>query len=488
MVPRYLKWRVGAVALAWLAFANPALAADVPKLVVVPFTQGEGAPERAGARFATLVSEELKTREDDLQVVIGPALKAASSPSPASPAKSGKPAPEATAALADGKRALADLKFEEAVTSLKKGIEASLADPATADYASVYDGYISLAVAYFRQGEEKPAQAALFSVARLSAEYKLAEGKFPPVFLREYDKAKKRAAKASKAGISIEGPAGSTAFVDGRDLGMVPVLEENLPVGPHYVKVEGTRGERFGQAVDLKGGVARVKAAYGGAPAVSGSGHGVSEPRITAVLDADTAARIAGYVRAAGADYALVGIISRSSDHQLTAATALYSARRQGFGTLSAFAVDHELLTANVEAFKLADEVTRKVESFGAPVGLPLTLTAERAVKVAVVNPRPVDVDVNVPTGPRLALRPGEAPDGGSNIRAFARSSTLDDDGNRLLGNPDEVVDAGPVVGKGTPAWVWIVVGVGVAAAAGGTYYGVSEASRPVTGTVTATW
>ena len=147
MVPSALKRQLGAVVLAWLAFANAAFAADLPKVVVLPFTQGEGAPERAGARFAALVSEELKTREDDLQVVVGPALKgssAAPAPAPAAAAKGSKASAEGAAALAEGKKALADLKFDEAVTQLKKGIEATLSDPATADFPAVLDGYVSL--------------------------------------------------------------------------------------------------------------------------------------------------------------------------------------------------------------------------------------------------------------------------------------------------------------------------------------------------------
>ncbi len=41
---------------------------------------------------------------------------------------------------------------------------------------------------------------------------------------------------------------------------------------------------------------------------------------------------------------------------------------------------------------------------------------------------------------------------------------------------------------KRTPWWVWALGGVGVAALAGGAYYGISQATRPVSGTVTATW
>ena len=69
MVRRAFPRRVGAAALTWLtlqAIGLPPLvsvanAAELPKVVVVPFTLGEGAPEKSGSRFAALVVDELKT-------------------------------------------------------------------------------------------------------------------------------------------------------------------------------------------------------------------------------------------------------------------------------------------------------------------------------------------------------------------------------------------------------------------------------------------
>ena len=44
-------------------------------------------------------------------------------------------------------------------------------------------------------------------------------------------------------------------------------------------------------------------------------------------------------------------------------------------------------------------------------------------------------------------------------------------------------------VKSGVPVWVWVVTGVAVAAGAGvGGYFGITALTKPVTGTVTATW
>jgi hypothetical protein len=49
--------------------AQVAAAADHPKIVVVPFSVGEGASEAAASKFTRLVNEELKTRDDVMDLV-----------------------------------------------------------------------------------------------------------------------------------------------------------------------------------------------------------------------------------------------------------------------------------------------------------------------------------------------------------------------------------------------------------------------------------
>lgn len=482
------------VSLIILLASSIALAGERPKLVVVPFSVGEGASDSAAAKFSRLLTEELKTRDDVVEIIAAPTTKAAPAPekpAPSGPAKKTTPSPEALAALETGKKALADLKFDEAIGSLKKGIDLSLADPATADYPAVLEAYISLGVAAFRQGDEKEANAALFHLARLDPNYQLPPG-FPPIFGREFEKAKKKVEKQAKGSVSVEGPSASTAFVDGRDLGMVPVLEENLAPGPHYVKVEGSKGERFGQTVDIKGTVAKVRATFSGgsskeAPAVVATG-GIANPSIGSRLDDNTAARLAVYVKAAYADYAVVGIVYRTGDQQLTAGTALYSARKQGFASLPPIGFDSDVLTANVEAYKLADAVQEKINSFTFS-SLPINLVT-KAFKAGTASSGNSSVgDVAAVTPDRKASKPkGDAektdltPKG--EVRALDKKSNLVD----AEKPPDEPPPA-EVKSGGVPVWVLVVAGVAVAAGAGvGGYFTYKEVSKPVTGTVTATW
>lgn len=465
--------------------------AQKPKVVVVPFAAGDGASETATSKFTSLFVDELKTRGDVLELVTPPTTKAAppvAAPSAPTGSASKGPNPEAVAALEAGRKAFEDLRFEDAVAGLRKGIDGLLADPATADIEAVTDAYVKLAAASFRMGEEKDAKAALLDLARIGGpEYQMPPG-FPPVFQREFEKAKKRLEKAPKGSLSIEGPPGATAYVDGRDLGMVPVLEENVSGGPHYVKVEGGRSERFGQVVQVTGGVVKVKASFGGAGErqVVTAKAGVADPAISATIDNDTQNRLLAYVKAAGADYAFVGYVYKTSDSQLTAGTALFNPKKTAFTTLTPVAFDTDVLTANTEAYKLADDLTKKLTAFGAVASLPINLAVKPAKAgtssgtVVARNDRPNNEDLEgsgpKSTGKKVVLIPKDPQPEKTEVKV-----------------DPEVIK--PVEGKpaeasgGVPAWVWVVTGVAVAAGAGvGGYFGITALTKPVTGTVTATW
>ena len=49
--------------------------AQKPKVVVLPFASGEGASETASSKFHALLLEELRSRNDALELVSPPAVK-----------------------------------------------------------------------------------------------------------------------------------------------------------------------------------------------------------------------------------------------------------------------------------------------------------------------------------------------------------------------------------------------------------------------------
>jgi hypothetical protein len=475
----------------WLAFvcvsvaSSAALAGDRPKLVVLPFSAGEGAKEDAVSKFTGLVVDELKGR-DGVDATLGVVTRAATPDRAA--ARSKGPNPEAVSALTEGRKAFDELRFEDATSNLRRGIEGMLSDPATADFELISDSQVKLAAAWFRMSEEKEAKTALLDLARMNPTFNLPGG-FPPVFVREFEKAKKRLDKQPRGQLSVEGPPGSTAFIDGRDLGMVPVVEEAVPAGIHYVRVDTGKGDRFGQQVEVKGAMTRVKAVFAGSTSSTGERAVIAtaaNPNLGASIDDAGVARLLGYMKSQGADLALVGYVYRSSDTQLTAGTALFSVKKAGFATFAPVTFDTDVLTANTDAFKLVDEVMKRVSSFGDRASLPVQLgKSGRATVVATRTDTPRvtrtdDLDPVTPTSRKVVLTPEPQ------TRALDNPSTVVD----IEKKPDEPLEPTPAVKSGgVPGWVWVVVGVGVAAGVGvGGYFGYTALTKPVTGTVTATW
>jgi PEGA domain len=438
-----------------LAASVSAWAGDNPRLMVVPVGASEGVPEAAGSKLYVLLLDELKSRSD-FEVVAPPGH-----------AKRGPPA-EALAALEAGRKSFEDLRFEEATLSYKKGVERLLADPSTLDLDVLSEAYAKLAAAAFRLGEEGEAKHALLDLVRLAPRYQLPPG-YPPIFQREFEKAKKRLEKLAKGQLSVDGPSGATVVIDGRDRGMVPVLEDNLAVGTHLVRVEGSKGERFGQTVEIKGGVAKVKATFAPASAAERAAQRGSPeaPTIGSSLDETSRQRVHAFAKAANADFALAVHIFRSGDTQLTAGAALYSVKKAAFVALAPIDFDTDVMTANTEVFKLAEEVSQQLGNLGALASLPLSLGRSKVTKTD--KPLVSDEPDAITPGPskKVSLVP-KAHEG------------------------PVLVDSGPpprLASEGLPPWVWVVVGVGVAAGIGvGTYAVIATASRPVTGTVTATW
>lgn len=474
------------IPLMWVAVAisAPLAHAQKPRVVLVPFVPGDGVSAAAASKFNALVVDELKSRPDVMDYAPSPATKLPAAES-ASGAKR-QPSAEAVGALDAGRKAFDDLRFDDATASLRKGIDGMLADPATADYEAVTDGYVKLAASAFRMGEEKAAKDTLLELARFAPNYTLPAG-FPPVFQREFDKARKRLDKQPKGSVSIEGPPGSTAFIDGRDLGMVPVLEDNVPGGTHYVMVEGTKGERYGQAINVAPGTVKVKGSFGAGSdkrAVIGGNTAVTDPAVTSVVDEGVQGRLGPYMRAAGADFAVVGYVYKTSDSQLTAGTAIFSAKKGAFSALTPVTFDVDVLTANTEAYKLGAEIVQRLSVFGSSASLPLNLVSRGAkagtsTVAAKKDDAPTNTDDLAVSGPR-AKKVVLVPRQPERVIAAVEEPPAD------LGEqpPEEIkADNKPVI------WPWIVVGVlVVGGAAAGTTVGVIEATKPVTGTVTATW
>lgn len=467
MVRSELGRRVAALCLVGLtlqvapmgAVLGLAHAASKPTVAIVPLTPLEGVSPDAARKVSDALVSELASRQGQLTLLGVPAStrKAAGAGADA----------QVKALFDEGRARLGDLDFEAAANALRRGLVLARADAAHVDLPSILEAQVSLAVALFRKGEEQEAQDSLLTVVRLAPSYALAEGRYPPIFVREFETARKRALKLPTGTVLIEGPRGATAFVDGRDLGMVPLEEEGLRQGTHWIQVVGAKGERFGQFIDIGKGVTKVKAQFGAAPAASQPLHALPQ-----TLDAGELLKLQTLAKNLGAEVLVVGVVQRVGESHRVG-LALYSRAEHALRTLEPVSLNSKLEELSGTAYLLAGTVSERVGTRGAAEPLPVTLLPiARAAVVSRPNDRPVKEHV--------LLQPGSG-----ELRKLDRPSVLDP---AAPGGASASSSHGANASAGIPWWVWVAGGMGVAAVAGGTAYGLSQAARPVTGTVTARW
>jgi len=372
---------------------------------------------------------------------------------------------KAADAVAAGKKALEEHRFERAVEALREGVKRQLAEPASVDFAQLTDAQLALATALFRLGEEREGKEALQTLARLAPGLHLGAG-HPPAFRRELERARARAQRRPKGALSIDGPRGARVLVDGRPVGRVPVLMERLGVGAHLVRVDGEHGERFGVLVELKPGLAKVRASFA-APS-------------SAVLDEAELLRLAGLTAAAGADHAVVAAFARATGERWLLGLALYSRERHALFPMEPMTIEADDAIAGPALRRQVDELLRRLGAGGLPATLPVQLLARASAgslelaASAAPSDLPADPSTKAATKPatsQLEPRPQAIPRPTPAAVATASSSA-------------PVAQAAPP----PPAWVWVIAGV--AAAAGltvGGYLGY-QALRPATGTVSASW
>ncbi len=480
-------------ALGLPALATAAEPGSRPKVLVVPLGVADDVPEGAGGKIAALLIEELKKREGVVLVASGSGGGERASPrSDAGPRK----VKEARALIDAGKKQTEELRFDDAAKTLKQAADLLTTPGIQVDLPTLSECYLAWAVAAFRADATRVAQDALTNLARLDPLLTLGDA-YPPVFVREWDKAKRRLEKITRSSLVIEGPSGSTVFLDGKDLGMVPVTEEGLPLGWHHVRVEGPKKEQFAQLVEVRPVLGKVKAAFDGSGTVPTA---AMDPHVGATLDEAALARVTEAAAAAGAEMVVVGYVSRLNDAQLSVGVALVSARAKAAVSLGNSSIDADVLTANVEAYKLSGEIEKRAGFTGEGAKLPIVLSARKSALKPSVATKPVESDARTNEPARTALKPSAPPAPSSptvtvNPPLAVKTRPLDaptpvnvDPTDKPVHEPfnseSEIGTTGTM-----PTWVWVSLGVAAAAGAGiATGFAVAAALKPVTGTVVATW
>lgn len=436
----------GGVPSAWAAPSSSSL----PVLVMPPWRS-----DTVSNPAALRLREQLETAVDRRDGWMAVGLPRAITP-PATQGELSNAADAAHALLDKGGRLFTERRFDAAASTLQKGIEAALASPAQVDFSRVLESLVSLASAQLRLGNDERAQTTLTSLARFAPDYKLETAKFPPVFVREFERAKKKVDRSTRVELAVSGPKDAKVTVDGRSVGLAP-WSEKLPSGTHAVVVESA-GQRWGQSVELRSPTSLVGVFASPGVETVGPELGLAEQDALADVAKGTKSRAV-----------LVFALTGRGEAYLKGGAAVYLPERNGFRRLTSFETNASGLLSEAVLKTLLDGVADSLQS----TTVPLT-----PMPIDLLEPPPTVLRAMPTDTPKRSVTTPSA----SATGRVASSTPLQPQGP-VTRDDGEISEGG-----GIPWWVWTLGAVGVAAAAGATVYGVKQANEPVTGTVNARW
>jgi len=169
---------------------------------------------------------------------------------------------------------------EAAVPLLTRYLTDVQQHPQTANLSLLGRAWLLLSTAHARRGKEDDARTALEELVRVRPDIALALQDYPPLFVRQHQKALQRARDKATAALRISGPDDASITVNGRAsrLGLIT----HVPAGVHFVAWQ-LGAKQITRKVEVK--VGGVNVTFGG---VSGAQDG--EPQSYFELNAPVAA------------------------------------------------------------------------------------------------------------------------------------------------------------------------------------------------------
>lgn len=358
-----------------LAASLSASAQDTPKakLSVMPFAALTGdVPPRAGTKATGMLTQEFKSA--DTFVLVDSKKNGADDPATAA-------LDEARKAVEEAKGLRAKKKFRLAEEALKKAVAAyEKAVPALPEMGELVDALALLSAVQFNTGRDEDGQKSLNNALSLAPDRDLPLAATSGLFSKLVESSRKNLKDGPKGNLLLESsPSNAPITLDGVPLGATPLAVKDVPPGLHAWRAQLPTGEALGGFVEVSAGkTANAKAA---------SSSKDPEARLLIALaqnklDADALTAAKEQAKATEADLLVFGALSKEGKG-LALDSFLYAAASGEIRRLPRAKFDTELLSAGMEFYNLAGELSKKGKGVGEPVKVPsgvaVTLTASAA-------------------------------------------------------------------------------------------------------------
>jgi hypothetical protein len=209
--------------------------------------------------IAEQVTERLKKELTDSKLAVGSLSLAPQGGGPVVDAGAeGAKKAKATAdkELVKAKKLLGQMQLGRAEPAFQKAVSEYVAAASVLEDASpLIEARLGLAEVFARQGMEDEANESLSVAAVLNPELVLDTAKYPPQFIRSFQKLRDRVLAGEKGSLYFDETArGATISVGAKALGTAPLRVNDIPAGQHLVRLELTGVGVYSALVDVTPG------------------------------------------------------------------------------------------------------------------------------------------------------------------------------------------------------------------------------------------
>lgn len=378
-----------AVLLSSAAFAQGEVAAPPPpKVVVLPFAALSGdVPQRAGQKAAAMLSNELKNLETVQFVQPQKAAEKSSAD------RYAEGIARARALVEQAKDHRKNRKFRLAEDALNQAVgEYRVNAAGLSDVAELMDAYALLSAVLYNTGRDEEGYKALLTSVSFAPSRDLPLAQTSALFSRVVLDTRKSVQLSQKGSLSVEStPSGAQVTVDGITLGATPIEVKDVPPGTHVWRVLLPSGEVAGGMVEIAPGK-QTKVA-GQTTAADPEARALSQLSQNKLDDAAVKA-ITEVGKSAEADVVLFGGMSRDGKNLALDAFVL-SLLTNEVRRLPRLNFDTELLSAGMEFYNLAGDLSKKAMKTGEVVRTPATV----ATAPVVTSTRVAVAQYGIPVG-----------------------------------------------------------------------------------------
>ncbi|PJB42467.1 MAG: hypothetical protein CO108_11605 [Deltaproteobacteria bacterium CG_4_9_14_3_um_filter_63_12] len=457
--------RIGMLVLVTLlASSTAALAQGSPKLYMPDFV---GYQNQAQSRIVEQITKVVRQRLDaDPTVAVLPQLTGATEVISVSPAIT-----EATRLYEAGRGQYVDQRFEDAAKSLTQALdylETNTTD--ITDWSMVEDSLFRLSIAYQHIGDETQSSEMIRRLLAYNPEFTFAsDEELPEAYAASFADSVKRLKKKGNGSLdtsSVE--VGAEIWVDGKVRGATPMSIEDLGAGTHFVVLRKD-GAAYGSLVTIEA----KKATALSASLVKKGAEGSPEAALVGAL---ATGEIGDSVRFAARDLAnrsaaayVVAALIVPVDEGFAVQALLYTTETKTLRLLEPSIFDKELLSVNVDGYKLSKKVIDAI--FDASLGTVVESTE-------VIGPENFKAKSEV-----TALVTGKVlPDYTNDVDTTTDETNSDT--TIVTPKDEELIKGFPLAQDHwyENPWLWTGVGVGVAGAAILTIVLMSDSGTDVTG------